>query len=110
VVFSFDAAQLIAGVGACPSASGYCGNPNDGYQDNYQQFAYTNFVDTTGTFTSVVIAEVNQPASNFELDNVTLAAQGSGVGTLLATPEPSSFLLLGTGVTGLAGVVRRRRR
>ena len=40
--------------------------------------------------------------ADFDLDSVSVVAQPS------ATPEPSSLMLLGTGVLGFAGVVRRR--
>jgi hypothetical protein len=34
---------------------------------------------------------------------------GGGVGSVSATPEPASFLLLGTGFLGILGVLRKRR-
>lgn len=40
----------------------------------------------------------------FPIDNVTL----TDLGPTSVTPEPGSFLLLGTGLLGMAGVLRRR--
>ncbi len=42
----------------------------------------------------------------FELDSISVTAAATPV----VTPEPSSWLLLGTGVLGIAGRVRRRRQ
>ena len=39
------------------------------------------------------------------LDNISLTQNGGGT-----VPEPSSFLLMGSGVLGLAGVIRRKMR
>lgn len=50
--------------------------------------------------TSLVITETG---GDFNLDNITVDAPASAV-----TPEPSSLLLLGTGILGLATTMRRR--
>jgi hypothetical protein len=81
------------------------------------------FGSTTG------FAETNAPAGSYAVESFTATASGSStvlnftsenvlgffyldsvsvVAQPAATPEPSSLMLLGTGVLGFAGVVRRR--
>jgi hypothetical protein len=54
--------------------------------------------------TSVTVAESGSPY-DFAIDNVTF----SPAVTSSATPEPSSLILLGTGLVGAMGVARRKR-
>jgi hypothetical protein len=111
VVGTFTPADLIGDLGACPEA--YCGNPNAAFlgQDPGQQYAFVNFVDTTGYFNEIEVFE-SPDVGNYESDNQTVAycsnvqacISGHVVG---ATPEAPSLALLGTGLLGLALLVRR---
>ena len=56
--------------------------------------------ETSVSVTSVVIGVIDRDTDN--IDNIVLSAPVS------ATPEPSSLMLLGTGILGLAGAARRR--
>lgn len=107
-VFTFTPTDFINGVGVCTSSDPYCGNPNTNFlhQDPSQQYAYINLTDTTGTFNEVVFSQdPSQPYGRFEADNNAIEITAPGT-----TPEPSSLVLLGTGITAMAGVVRRRIR
>jgi hypothetical protein len=73
-------------------------NPNTG--SAWTQFSFA----VTGTGTDTIQFAFRDDPAFMALDNVSVSTAGGG-GT---TPEPSSILLLGTGVVALGGMARRK--
>jgi hypothetical protein len=69
-------------------------------------FGYTEFTfDVTGTGSDTLSFEGYNAPSWTNLDDVSVSTDESAL-----TPEPSSFYLLGTGLAGLCGLIRRKLR
>jgi len=68
----------------------------------YTQYTYT--VAATSSSTTLAFYGRENP-SWYDLDNVSVTGQAGS-----AVPEPSSLLLLGSGLAGLAGLARRKLR
>lgn len=71
-------------------------NPNTGA--NWSEFSY----NVTGTGSDTITFSFRDDPAYMALDNVSVS-QATGT-----VPEPSSFLLMGTGILGIAGMVRRK--
>jgi len=90
-------------------------NPSDfsAYWDGTQVFAQTN-PNTGGAWTEFTFNEVGTGSDSISfafrddpayiaLDNVSVVQSGGG-----GVPEPSSLFLMGSGLLGLGGVIRRK--
>jgi hypothetical protein len=101
-------ADVIAAIGPCassntgPGPNGYCGNPFPGFGYNNQQYAFVNFVDTTGFFDEIDVFE-SPAVGNYESDNHTVAfcriPEHASLAILLTPPS----LRLGLVAAGLHG-------
>jgi hypothetical protein len=115
LVGSENISQVISYITSNPTVNNaYYGNPNTG-ADKTEPFVYLNFYGQNGTTFNKLVFRNLDTTTGYESDNHSVATlvnytpSGTTVGTITASPEPSSWAI-GLVVTAAAGVAARRRR
>jgi hypothetical protein len=78
-------------------------DPSTGNGRAWQQYSFTE----TGTGSDSITFSFRDDPGYIAFDNIVVSSTASSTGT---TPEPSSFILLGSGVLALGGMVCRKFR
>ena len=79
-------------------------DPNTG--GAWMQYSFTE----TGTGNDTIGFNFQDDPEYIALDNVVVSAASTSTTTTGTTPEPSSIMLLGTGVLAVGGIIRRKFR
>lgn len=118
-VLTFTTANVISALAGATNKAAFYGNPTTQFlaQNPAEPYAFLNFfADSNTSFTEIQLTETG---ATFESDNWTLRDPYYGAytnedpnnlpGTLVAAPEPSSWMLLSLGALAVVIVTQRRK-
>ena len=107
----FRTVDVINTINQLSNKTAYYGNPNT-RQDISEPFAYLNFYGQNGTVFNDIVFRNDSTATGFESDNqsVRTAAVVNPTGIVVGVPEPSSILILSSGIVGVAFYCFRSRK
>jgi hypothetical protein len=106
-LFSFDfTSGLASGSTLFGTQSGTTDTVVNGFATNFFTFSITGgtglFAGATGTLSG--------PGTVTFLEGGSTNGTGTLTGTITTVPEPATMLLLGTGLAGLGGMIKRKRQ
>jgi len=101
--------------GTVYQSSKYFGKPNTTNTNTGEPYAFIHLIDTDGVFDKVVFDNSGTTGTGFETDNHTIRTSApTPLGSFVSVgavpspvPEAGTMALIGTGLVGMIGIVRR---